>query len=258
MSTDRKYIPLQEIRGWYFVEYHPPVSDYKFSNLSLVVTIDNAHEKDVVDAMEKELKYWLNRYPIPLFVSAFDNSGSLLHSPSKIRGCDHLTGFFDTNGKICLFWRLLKDKEIPNIALNKDYVDNLFSNLDYKTTAELNAEREKRRREIKLGSFLFFVWLVVVPLLIAVLEFYSSWLSIAALIYSFYKAFQTGLELRGKWPKSKRKKDQEIEARLKAHYYYHCQMNPEGFKRLMLENLDKMSKDEIAKEAKALKAASSK
>jgi len=30
-------------------------------------------------------------------------------------------------------------------------------------------------------------------------------------------------------------------------------MNPEGFKRLMLENLEKMRKDEIAKEAESLK-----
>lgn len=58
---------------------------------------------------------------------------------------------------------------------------------------------------------------------------------------------------RGKLPKSKRQKAKEEEGRLKDHYYYHCQKNPEGFRKLMLENLEQMSKDEIAKEAAELK-----
>jgi hypothetical protein len=252
MSTDRKYMPVKESRGWYFVEYHP-VSNFKSANLHLVITIENAREIDIINAMEKELKDWLNRYPVPLFVSAFDNNGDLLHSLSKIKGYDHLIGFFDQDGEICLYWRLVKEDEIPDIAHNKEYVNNLYSNLDYKTDAEFDAERRKRRKGIKIGSYIFFVWLVIIPLLIAVLEYYSNWLSIVALIYSFYKAVQTGLELRGKWPKSKRKKDKELEERLKDHYYYHCQMNPEGFKKLMRENLEKMGKDEIAKEAESLK-----
>jgi len=252
MNTDRKYMPVQESRGWYFVEYHPPVSDFKFANLQLVILIENASDIDIANAMEKELKDWLKRYPVPLFVSAFDNKGDLL-SLSKIKGYNHLIGFFDPDGKVCLYWRLVKDNEIPDIALNKEYVNNLYSNLDYKTTAELDAERLKRRKEIRRGSFIFFVWLVIIPLLISVLEFYSIWLSLLALIYSFYKALQTGLELRGKWPESRRKKDKELEERLKDHYYYHCQMNPEGFKRLMRENLENMEKDKIAKEAESLK-----
>lgn len=251
MSADRKYMPVKENRGWYFVEYHPPVSNFKFANLHLVITIEDARETNVVNAMEKELKDWLNQYPIPLFVSTFDNKGDL-YNLSKVKNYNHLTGFFDQNGKICLYWELVKDNEIPDIALNKEYVNNLYSNLDYKTTAELDAERQERRRGIKRGSFIFFVWLVIIPMLIAVLEYYSNLLSLVALIYSFYKAIQTGLELRGKWPKSKRKIEKELEERLKDHYYYHCQMNPEGFKRLMRENLERMGKDEIAKEAKSL------
>jgi uncharacterized protein YeaC (DUF1315 family) len=78
-------------------------------------------------------------------------------------------------------------------------------------------------------------------------------LALVALIYSLYKAIQKGLELTGKWPKSKRRKEKEREEELKEHYYYHCKMNPAGFKRLMLENSEKMSKDQISKEAMCLK-----
>ena len=65
-------------------------------------------------------------------------------------------GFFDLNGKVCMYWRLLKDNEIPDIALNKNYVDSLYSNLDYKSTAELKVERIKRRKEIQRGSINIF------------------------------------------------------------------------------------------------------
>ena len=251
MRTDRKYEPIKENRGWYYVEYYPPISDYKFATLNLVI-IEDAIKNDIVNAMEKELENWLNRYPIPLFVSAFDNKGDP-YNLSEIKTCNHLIGFFDQDSKICLHWRLLKDEEIPNVALNREYVDNLYSNLVFRTDAELDTDRRKRRQQIKSGWFIFFIWLVVIPAIIAILEYYSSWLSLVALIYSLYKAVQKGLELSGRGPKSKREKEQELEERLKNHYYYHCQMNPEGFKRLMLENLEKMRKDEIAKEAESLK-----
>ncbi len=252
MTTGRKYTPIKEDRNWYFVEYNPPIKDFKFATLHLVMLDENKPEIDIVNAMEKELKDWLNRYPVPLMVSTFDNTGSL-YSLSAIKDYNHLTGFFDQDGKIRLYWRLVKDNELPNVALNEEYVDNLYADLDYETYAELDARRQKKIKEIKRGSLIFFIWLVVVPALIAILEYYSNFLSLVALIYTLYKAVQTGLELRGKWPKSKRQKEKEEEERLKDHYYYHCQNNPEGFRRLMLENFEKMSKDEIAKEANALK-----
>jgi len=202
--------------------------------------------------MEKELENWLNRYPIPLFVTAFDNKGDL-YDLSDIKSCNHLIGFFDQDSKLCLYWKLLKDDELPNVALNQEYVDNLYSNLVFRTDAELDKDRRKRRQQIKSGWFIFFVWLAVIPAIIAIFEYSSSLLSLIALIYSLYKAVKKGLELTGRWPKSKREKEKEIEERLKNHYYYHCQMNPEGFKRIMFENLEKMGKDEIAKEAESLK-----
>jgi len=252
MSEDRKYTPIKETRGWYFVEYSPPQNNFKFASLSIVITIETAREIDIADSMEEELKGWLNRYPVPLFVSAFDNKGHLIQNLVKIKGSNHLIGFFGRDGNISLHWGKIKDNEIPDVALHKESVNNLYSNLDYKTYTELDVDRQKRRRGIKAGSFIFFVWLIIVPLLITILEFYSNWLAIITLVYSCYKAIQAWRELRGNRRKSKREQDKERKETAKNHYYYHCQMNPEGFRRLMLENLEKMSKDEIAKEAAAL------
>ncbi len=251
MSTNRKYVTVKESRGWYFIEYHPPVSNFKFANLHLVITIENAREIDVVDAMEKELNDWLNRYPIPLFVSAFDNKGDL-YNLSNIKDCNHLTGFFNQDGKIFSYWRLLKDEEIPDVVLHQEYIDNLYSDIAFKTYAELDIDRRKRRQQIKIGWLVFFIWLVMVPLFIEILGYFSNWLSSIVLIYSFYKALQKGIELIGESKKSKKEKAREVEESLKNHYYYHCKMNPKGFERLKLENIEKMGKDEIKKDAESL------
>jgi len=132
------------------------------------------------------------------------------------------------------------------------HVDKLYSGLVYKTYAELDTERHKKLRQIKTGWVIFFIWLAVIPAIYAIFEYSSNFLALVALIYSLYKAVRKGLELTGKWPKSKKTKEHEREEQLKNHYYYHCQMNPEGFRKLMLENFDKMSQNEIAQEAELL------
>jgi hypothetical protein len=251
METDRKYKPIKETRGWYFVEYHPVVNGSKFANLFLVITEDVTKNK-IADAMEKELDNWLHRYPIPLFVSAFDKKDDL-YDLTELNSSNFLIGFFDHNHQICSYWRSLKDEEIPSIALDREYVDNLYSNLEFTTYAQLKADRQKTNRQIKSGQVIFFIWLAVIPAIYAVFEYSSNLLAIVALFYSLYKATRKGLELIGRWPKSKKEKEKELEDRLKDHYYYHCQMNPEGFKRLKLENFEKMSMDEIAIEAESLK-----
>jgi hypothetical protein len=251
MGNDRKYEPIKESRSWYFVEYYPPRSGERFATLYLVIT-DNSSQKKIASAMEQELKNWLKRYPIPIMVSPFNNKGDL-YNLSKVRACNHLTGFFVEDQQIRLYWKLLKDEEIPDTALNREYVDSLFSGLIYKTHAEFDKERHKWRKQIKAGWVIFFIWIVILPAIYAIFEYSNNLLAVVALIYSLYKAIRKGLELTGKWPKSKRTKEREREEQLKNHYYYHCQMNPEGFRKLMLENLDKMSEDQIAKEADALK-----
>ena len=134
MRTERKYEPIKESRGWYFVEYYPPVSNHKFATLNLVI-IEDASKNDIVIAMEKELEKWLIQYPIPLFVTALDNKGDL-YNLSEIKPCNHLIGFSSEDGKMKLHWKLLKENELPNVALNREFVDNLYSDLDYKTYAD--------------------------------------------------------------------------------------------------------------------------
>lgn len=249
MNSERKYKPIKESRGWYFVEYRPPESGSKYAILNLVI-MENATKSEVANTMENELKIWLAKYPIPILVSAFDNKDDI-YNLSETKQSNHLIGFEQDN-KLFLHWKSIDYEKIPNIALNKEYVDMLFSDLSYKTYDELDNERKKRQKNIKSGWFIFSIWVAAIPAIWAILEYSSNLLSIIALMYSLYMAVRKGLELAGKWPKSTRKKEQELEERLKDHYYYHCQMNPEGFNRLMLENLTNQAKARIEKEAKLL------
>ena len=75
-SDDLFFSALKGDRGWYFVEYHPPHTGYPFANLSLVIP-GPATPSAVAEAMEAELKGWLQRFPVPLMVSAFDAKGDL-------------------------------------------------------------------------------------------------------------------------------------------------------------------------------------
>lgn len=251
MKTDRKYEPKKEYREWYFVEYHP-ANYFKFANLHLVLTVENAPEAHIVVAMEKELKHWLKLYPIPLFVSVFDDTGSL-YEFSEIKEKHHLNGFFDEDGKMHLRWGLLKDEEIPNIALDQEYRNNLYSNFIYKTDVQLDADRSQRRRQIDDGRFIILLWIVITTFVTEIFIYFNQYLSLIAFLFVLYKAIQKILQFANMWPISKREKEKSKEQGLKDHYYYHCQMNPEGFKRLKLENFARMGKDEIAKEAAALK-----
>jgi hypothetical protein len=251
MKSDRLYKPIKESREWYFIEYYPPINDAKFAHLQLII-LGEVNKSIIINAMEKELQSWLNKYPIPLMVSAFDNQGDLIKI-SEVKPFDHLIGFFDQNNKICTYWKALKEEEIPDTTKNIEYVESLFSNFVYKTTTDYDTERKKRRQKIKLGWIIFFIWLVVIPAIIALLDYYCNLVSLIALLYSLSMAIKKGLELTGKWPKTKRDKEKELESQLKDHYYYHCQMNPVGFNRLKSENFARMAKEDIAKEAKELK-----
>ncbi len=96
------------------------------------------------------------------------------------------------------------------------------------------------------------VWIAITAFILEIFIYFNEYLSLMAFLFVLGKAIQKILQFANMWPRSKKEKEKELEQDLKEHYYYHCQMNPEGFKRLMLENLEEMRKREIIMEAKSL------
>jgi hypothetical protein len=94
---------------------------------------------------------------------------------------------------------------------------------------------------------------VVIPAIIAILGWANLLIGAIALAYSLYQAVIKGLKLAGKLkPTAKEIKLMEKERKME-HYYYHCECNSDGFRRLMIENFEKEAKEEIQKEAEILK-----
>lgn len=244
----------KEDRGWCFVEYRPPISGYQFATLQVIVLETTKTTEDIAATMEAELVVWLERYPVPIMVSAFDDTGSVI-SLKGHRPCNHLIGFIDSKTqKVVREWRLLTNDELPKDALDVSYLRKIYEGIPFKTKQHLREGALKEAKRLRLGWWIVFVWAVVVPAGVAILEWWSDWLGVVVLIYSLYKAIEKALRLMGRWPKSKAEAQKEAEEARMRHHHYHCERSPEGFERLKLENLERWAREDIQKEAHALRS----
>ncbi|HEU4951094.1 MAG TPA: hypothetical protein VFT46_04040 [Holophagaceae bacterium] len=243
----------KEDRGWYFVEYHPPISGHQFATVQIVVLDMAKAPEDIAATMETELVAWLERYPVPIMVSAFDDTGSLICLESY-RSCSHLIGYFDAKtNAIISEWRLLTNDELPKNALDVSYLKRIYAGIPFRTKQHLRGQALEKAKHLRLGWWIVFAWAALVPACVAILEWWSDWLGVIVLIYSLYKAVEKALRLMGKWPKSKAEAQREAEEARMRHHHYHCERNPEGFERLKLENFEREAREDILNEAQALR-----
>jgi hypothetical protein len=204
--------------------------------------------------METEARAWLARYPVPLIATAFSVDSSVL-SLEGVRPNDNLMAWSrlpDTEPT--LRWEIVADEELPDIALNRDFVKNLFANVPSRTGREIKEQVAKESAVRKVGWWLVFVWAVVVPLGVAILEWWSDLLGLVVVGYALFKAVTTALRLTGRLPKSRHQREKEVEDLRMRHHHYHCVRNPEAFERLKAENFRRLEIERTRAEAEALKA----
>jgi hypothetical protein len=248
----------KELRGWYFVEYSPPVESYPFAMVDLVI-LNSTDKAKIAEAMESELKTWLARYPIPVMVSAFDDKEDLIHL-EPVKNCNHLMGYLPKGQQSPIFhWRLLKEGELPNDALDQNYLKKVYHNIPFRMWTNEDSERVKKEnvQMVRTAWLILLVWLVVIPLIVIILGETSVWVARMVLAYSLWKVFVQVLKLTGKWKKSPREVEREREKLEMEHHHYHCKRNPQAFLRLKSENFERETKERVQKEADALKQASS-
>ena len=248
---------IKESRDWYFVEYRPPIPTYKFSLLELVV-MESRDIQDVAAAMEKEAKHWLARYPVPLMATAFSKNGDVFPL-MPARPVDHLMAWPDiTRLTEVLRWEAVPDNELPDVALDQKWLRQVFSSIPSKTGQQLKAEANKDMVSQRVGWWFVFLWAIVVPLAVEIIEWWSELLGTVVVGYAVCKAAIEALRLTGKLPKSKRAEEKEAKELKMQHYYYHCERNPEAFMRLKLENFEREEIERTENTAKALKASKEK
>lgn len=255
-SDEIRFGSLKEDRGWYYVEYSPPVTGFRFSILRLSI-VESRDTEAVVAEMESEAREWLSRYPVPIMTIAFSADNSVL-SLSGVRPINYLIAWLESeSNEPVLCWEIIGDDVLPDIALNRDWLVEIFTDVPYKTGAEIQAEVAGRVASRRVGWWLVFVWAVAVPLGVAVLEWWSDLLGLLVLGYAFVKAAIHALRLTGHLPSSARKSEKEAEDLKMQHHHYHCERNPEAFVRLKAENLRREAIERTKAEALALKAKTS-
>lgn len=253
MTPDEiRYDSIKASRGWYYVGYSPPVLDFPFSTLQL--TIEQDAEREVVAvAMESEAREWVSRYPVPVMVAAFALD-EILIKLEGVRPCDHLMAWPSNDG-VEMQWRLVPNDELPTTARNKALMRDLFVAVPQRTGAEIRAAALEHAKQVRAGWWLVFAWAVVVPLGVAVLEWWSDVLGLVVLAFAFMKAGVKALRLTGKLPKSASEKRKEAQDLRMRHHDYHCKLNPEGFARLKAENFRREAIERATAEAAQLKTA---
>ena len=248
------FSPVKVHRGWYLIEYAPPIHGFPFATLSLTTLAESGSERIAV-AMEEELATWLARYDLPIMASAFDASEDLLRLEG-VRAFPHLTGWLDpSTGTLCAHWRRVPSSELPPNELSAARLRRIYSDVPFRTSADLRAKVIAHRRVVYGAKVLAFLGLVVVPAVwLAVEANAPGWLSTVLALYGVVQIYIQALKLLGRWPRTNAdlvKAEEELRAK---HHHYHCERNPEGVRRLVAENVERETRQKTHEEAERLRS----
>lgn len=227
----------------YFLEYHPPNPGWRFSTLSINYVSDVKKEQ-VVEDIVNQSRIWIERYPVSLMAGAFDRNGDLIDLSTIKPGC-HLISILKGSASF-ESWETQGDDEFPNLPIDEQL--KIFKGFGFRTQTEINKKLDVQVKSKKMFKSLILVWAVIIPLSIAILEFFSpEWITALALCYSFWKAYKQWRLMTGRDEKSVKDKFKEEEGRTIMHHHYHCELNPKGFLRLKVENLKASLSQDVQK-----------
>lgn len=245
---------IREARGSYFVEYQPPVGETNFAILNVTFPNDIAATL-IPNLMMDELRLWLSRYPVPIMASAWDDKDDLI-SPSE--NSRFLVGWIEPKtGEVVTSWSIEDLTNFEKTAPASPDWCTIYTDVSFRTDAEVKASADKSfqesRKQIRLLKMMLVLWLAVIPVVIAVVEFLGpEWLGAIVLCYSLWNALSVALRIWG-WTRPSRKEEDSAEMERKLqHYKYHCEKNPEGFLRLKAENFERDARKRAQTEAAAL------
>lgn len=236
----RPYIwqEIKENRDGYFVSYNPiNLKSYNFAMLNLVFTT-NSSTGTISSLMETELDYWINRYPLPIMISAFDYKGNKIALDDKPNS--ELLGYFDKKSdQVIKSWNRI-DKDFPSFTDEEIY--SIYKGLKYETIEQKEKKRDSSIKEhIKIKKGFFFIYLTfviwaIISFIIAYLGWQNYWIGMAAFLYSTYKAIRRLKEI---FRPTKKNREENEKKRKMEFYYQQCELNPEGFQRLKAENFER-------------------
>jgi hypothetical protein len=248
---------LKQSRSNYFVSYSPAdCRQPEFAILNLTFQTGRPSNDHIRRYMEEELLIWLNRFPVPLMVSSFDESDSFLHLSDRSDD-SILMGYIDPNsGAVVSKWALLRQDQLPAAQLSKEYLQKIYTSVPTRLRREVELAAEEKNRQFRKALLIVksgFIFVAAVPLLIEMVSWGIAWvgylLQAVSVITGGYKIGRAA----GWIPQTSAAKAKAEKMRKMEHYFYHCEKNPEGFLRLKVQNFERDAKEGTAKEAAALK-----
>jgi hypothetical protein len=228
---------IKEHRGDYYVSYQP--ADARFPSAFVHLTfLGKGHDKaDVKAAMERELQSWLSRFRVPVTVSSYDAKDDLIHVAPEFAQ-SHLAGYVDLQtGQITQWGGFPQESEFPSEQMDARYLARVYEGVPFRLQEEVRRKALRETRMLGRSASIALFLIVGVPVLIEIVSLGVAWLggvlagiSISVGLYKLGKAMG--------WIKPTQRDKEKADKDLKMkHYFYHCEQNPEGFKRLMIENL---------------------
>jgi hypothetical protein len=257
LTRERLYFEsIKESRGNYFVEYQPPVGDGQIANLTLVYS--NEFKVDEVgERMRAEMVHWIARYPVPVMVGACDAAENTIR-PNGNDDDGYLIGWLEpATRNVASAWGSDNGLSfLSNACCIPDWRE-IYTDIPYKTDSQVKedakAKRQIKRKQKAILITILMFWLAAIPATWSTVQYFgSSWLALAVYIYELWQAFRAARKLLGYGKPSQSEKRKTEKEQKMAHYYYHCERNPDGFSRLKAENFEKDIIESTRKEAEDL------
>lgn len=244
---------IQEHRGSYFVIYSPADGDSWLATVSLVFPEVTVDVSEVRWAMEQELAYWLNRFSVPLMVSAFDAKDSVIRFSDEPYE-SHLMGYIDPHtGGLVQKWGLLEEDEMPFEQKDVGYLEHVYQSVPFRIQENVREEarREARVRGRVIRVIVFFY--VGSAVLIELVALGVNWLGhVLAAVSIATGSYKLGKAMGWLKPTKRDKEKSEKEQKM-GHYYYHCERNPEAFNRLKCENFERDAIEQTRNESETIR-----
>lgn len=248
---------IKERRGSYFVEYGPPVANSKFATLNLIF-LEPLSWENVSQYLDKEIRFWIGRYPVPLMVWAYDDSEHNLRPTDSNSSC--LCAWVSPeNGEIEQSWDIEDLTNFLDQSPARPDWRTIYPDIPFKTDLEVKTESRQRAsaqaRQVKLLKLFLILWLSAIPTGYALFEFLGpGWLGLIGLAIVIWNALKLALQIWGRMKLSPKEVAEAEKKRKMEHYFYHCELNPEGFLRLKGHNLEIDARERIRKVADELAA----
>ena len=253
---NEKYIfeEIQEARDTYIVNY----SIYYAGNLALLnlIFIENIAKTEIIKFIRKELSVWITKYPIPTMATAFNDTDDMIY----VNGCDDssLIGWIDPQThKLKSTWNKaeFEGKKYKTEDF-KDGWNKVFLEIPYKTSAQIKMQADisakQQAKGMRILRFGWFFWVCVIPATwIIIKPFGSEWIALFVTFYSLMKILSKAKKIWCK--KTKTESPNQRKERMKEHYYYHCELNPDAFLALRAENFEREARQITQEEFNNLK-----